>query len=354
MITTKIFTGNSLLQLILVLVLLSSCKKNNIEKMEYSGNDITNMAHIDRNKDNKTITFKIETEKSWQLYASVSTDEIDLSKPVLEGEGSGEFELDLNDSVRYYFQLVMPDGKAILSERHLPMSGGYNFRDMGGYKSKDGKFVKWGKVFRSDDLHKLTDDDLRYLSGIPLISIVDFRSEEEVNNAKDKVPVSVKEVYPYSISPGNLMNAENLLTLPSDSLDSVMMDMNKLLVTDSLCIENYRKFFSLLQDEKNIPLMFHCSAGKDRTGMGAALFLYSLNVDEDTIISDYLASNIYLGDKYGEYIAKYPNLKPLFQVKTEFLKAGIDQIKKEHKTVENYLRDILKVDIEKMRRMYLY
>lgn len=73
--------------------------------------------------------------------------------------------------------------------------------------------------------------------------------------------------------------------------------MNTLLVTDPLCISRYRKLFSLLQNEENIPLMFHCSAGKDRTGMAAALVLSSLGVDEETILDDYLLSNFYLADK---------------------------------------------------------
>lgn len=355
----KNISGNKILYITFVLfvsVCITSCDKHksSIKKAGYSGKDITNMADIKRNKDTKAVTFEIADIDNWQLYSGNSVDNIDFSKPLAEGERGGVFDLDINDTVRYYFSLVTPEGEAVLAERHLPMSGGYNFRDLGGFKNRDGKFVKWGKVFRSDDLYKLTDTDLSYLSSIPLISIVDFRSEEEVNNAPDNIPSSVKEVYSYSISPGNLMNVINPAVSSVEVLDSAMMNMNKMLVSDSACIEQYKKFFDLLQNEKHLPLLFHCSAGKDRTGMGAALFLFSLNVDEETIFNDYLASNFYLGDKYTEYISKYPNLKPLFEVKTVFLKAGIDEIKKEHTTVENYLRNILNVDMEKMQEMYLY
>ena len=88
--------------------------------------------------------------------------------------------------------------------------------------------------------------------------------------------------------------------------------------------------------------------------MAAALFLFSLGVDENTIFENYLESNTYLTDKYSKYIADRPNLKPLFEVKVEFLKAGIDQIKKDHESIENYLTKVLKIDIEKMKQIYLY
>ena len=88
--------------------------------------------------------------------------------------------------------------------------------------------------------------------------------------------------------------------------------------------------------------------------MGAALVLFALGVDEKTIVDDYLASNIYLGDKYAQYIAKYPNLKPLFEVQKNFIMAGIDRMKKDHGSVEKYLINVLGVDIQKFREMYLY
>ncbi|PXV62237.1 protein-tyrosine phosphatase [Dysgonomonas alginatilytica] len=333
-----------------------SCKDSNMkaDKAQYSGKDVSGEAFIIRNKDDKSAIVRIQTADKWLLYSGTSIDNIDFSKPVAEGRGSGIFPLNVPDSVRSYFQFVTPEGKAILAERHLPMEGGYNFRDLGGIKTTDGKFVKWGKIFRSDDLHNLTDGDLRYLSSIPLVSIVDFRSPDEIKRSPDKFPSSVSKDYAYSITPGNLLAAKSLANLKEAQMDSAMMDMNRILVTDSACVNRYKDFFTLLQQEKEVPLMFHCSAGKDRTGMGAALILFALGVDENTIIEDYLSSNIYLDGKYAQYIAQNPNLKPLFEVKKEFIQAGIDEIKKEHGTVENYLTNVLGVDIQKFRERYLY
>ena len=195
---------------------------------------------------------------------------------------------------------------------------------------------------------------LIYLSNIPLVSIVDFRSKEEIERGPDKVPASVKEDYALSISPGNLLAAASLDKLTVQQADSAMKDINRLLVTDVESIKQYKTMFDLLQNNDNVPLMFHCSAGKDRTGMGAALILSALGVGEDIIFANYMESNKYLADKYAKYIAEKPQLKPLFEVKPEFLKAGLDQIKKDHGSVENYLANVLMVDISKMRDIYLY
>lgn len=320
----------------------------------FSGENISEQAYITRDKNTKAASLNIDLDGKWFLYAGNSVDNIDISKPVLEGIDKGVFSIDVNDSIRSYFQLVSDKGQAILSERHLPMAGGYNYRDLGGIMNTEGKYVKWGRVLRSDDLHNLTDADLKYLSSIPLISIVDFRTEDEIKTAADKDPATVVENYKLSISPGNLMTAKNLTSMSSEEIDSFMLNMNKILVTDPSVIAQYKKFFELLQNESDTPLMFHCSAGKDRTGMGAALILFSLGVDEETIMNDYLLSNVYLADKYSEYITKYPHLKPLFEVQPEYLKSGIDQIKKDHGSVENYLTTILNVDIDKMKSLYLY
>lgn len=345
-----------ILSLLFMGSIIISCKNSNmrVDKAQYSGKDVSDIASIIRNKETKAAELQIETSGKWILYAGNSVDNIDFSKPVAEGEGSGIFSLNIPDTVRSYFQLVTTESKAILAERHLPMTGGYNFRDLGGIRTSGGKYIKWGNIFRSDDLHHLTDADLNYLSSIPLISIVDFRSEDEIKRSPDRLPFSVKKDYGYSISPGNLLAAKSLSDLKQEQMDSAMMEMNVLLVTDSSCVNRYKDLFALLQNEKNVPLMFHCSAGKDRTGMGAALILFALGVDEDIIINDYLSSNKYLGDKYAEYIAQNPNLKPLFEVNEKYIKAGLDKIKKDHGSIENYLTEILDVDIKKMREKYLY
>lgn len=326
------------------------------QKAEYAGEDLTGKVEIKRDQQTKTASIRINVPGAWKVYAGPGIEQIDFSVPVAEGKNPGGFSLDVPDSVRSYFQVILPEGKAILAERHLPMAGGFNFRDLGGYRTTDGRYVKWGKILRSDDLYHLTQADLEYLGSVPLRTVVDFRSPEEIETAPDKIPAGVTR-FAYSISPGNLMGAVtdfDSAEVDEEKVNALMVQLNEIMVSDSASIDQYRKFFALLQDDTHVPLMFHCSAGKDRTGMGAMFVLSALGVPEETIMQDYLLSNEYLKEKYAPYIAERPQLASLFGVKAEFLQAGIDRIKRDHGSVENYLRNVLNVDIEKMREMYLY
>ena len=194
---------------------------------------------------------------------------------------------------------------------HLPMEGGYNFRDLGGIKNLEGKYVRWGKIYRSDELKNLTDNDLKYLQEIPLLSIIDFRSEQEIKSAPDRVPNTVKKVYQFSITPGNLANINNIQSLSKEELVTLMQELNAMLVTENHIVEQYKKFFEVLHTEQEVPVIFHCTAGKDRTGMASALFLAALGVDEETIYENYLESNILLENKYSPYLQKFPNQEPV-------------------------------------------
>ncbi|MCD8264868.1 MAG: tyrosine-protein phosphatase [Tannerellaceae bacterium] len=258
--------------------------------------------------------------------------------------------------VRMYYQLDTRAGRAILAERHLPMRGGYNFRDLGGIRNKEGKYVKWGKLFRSDEMKDLTKEDVIYLNSIPLVTVVDFRSGEEIEESPDVLPDSVRAHYILSITPGNLgeLSMQDITSLSAEQSIGIMEAINRQFVTDPACIDQYKQFFSLLQNEENLLLLFHCTAGKDRTGIAAYLFLTCLNVEEKDILNDYLSSNMYLQDKYGAYIKQYPALAPLLEVKPEYLKAGIEAIRQNYGTTSHFLENYLMVDLKKMRDIYLY
>ncbi|MDR2282623.1 MAG: tyrosine-protein phosphatase [Sphingobacterium sp.] len=335
-----------------ILVGLSAC---NQQRVGYSGEDLTGKVTIMRNKDLKEPKLVLDVVDKWKLYEGRSVDSIDMSKPVLQGEGKGEFALPGNASYRSYFQLVTSNGSTILAERLLPMKGGYNFRDLGGIKASDGRHVKWGEVFRTGDWAHLTDDDLQYLHSLGLVSIVDFRTDEERKQEPSK-QIDRAKVYNLTIAPGNLSvsSLAELISFQKEQLDTIMIDLNRELLADQVSIKQYQEFFALLQNQESLPLAFHCSAGKDRTGMAAALFLFALGVDEESVIHDYMQSRVFLADKYQKYVDQYPNLEPLLTVKPAYLQSGINYMKKEYGTVESYLEAVLGVDIVRMREMYLY
>lgn len=342
--------------LFLIGMIMISCGKSQT-KIEYAGEDISSKIEILRDKSTKKATLRVDLDEEWAIYRGSAVDSISFKHLVMRGEGAGVFPLAVTDQERSYFLFVTKSSKAILSEKHLPMAGGYNFRDMGGIKTKDGRFVKWGKVFRADELSMLTAEDLRYLSTIPLATIVDFRSESEIAEAPDKLPASVKNHLLLSIDPGSL-NTTGLSgmkeMIEKVGADEVMKSMNRSFSTDSVYVNQYREFFEALQTKSEVPLLFHCTAGKDRTGMGAALFLYALGVDEDVIFNDYLSSNVYLEPKYAAMKEKYPELSGMLSVKKEYLQAGIDEIVKTNGSVEKFLKDMLNVDLAKMREQFLY
>jgi len=310
-------------------------------------------AYIIREKYTKEASLRLEAQGNWSLYAGSSVDTINRATPILTGNGSGSFFLSVSTYSRIYFELVCGAERLLLTERHLPMAGGYNFRDLGGFRTADGRYTKWGKLFRADELSNLTADDLKYLSSIPITSVIDFRAQSEARRSPDKLPPTVHFTYPIAITPGNLSSEGIQANMLKTNIDSHMKHMNRLLVSNPACVRAFRIFFAIVQNNLSAPLIFHCSAGKDRAGMATALVLFALGVDEATVMDDYLMSKIYLSDKYDAFIAKYPRAESIFTVKRMFLQAGINQIKRDHGSIMNFLTKELKVDVVRMRRLYL-
>ncbi|MDD4515208.1 tyrosine-protein phosphatase [Massilibacteroides sp.] len=231
--------------------------------------------------------------------------------------------------------------------RILPIEGAYNVRDLGGYQAADNKTVKWKKVIRSGDLNLLTDKDLVCFEAIPLKSYVDFRHSEEIRSAPDKYPVSIINQFHLPVETGNILSFQKMTP---EFAETALVDINKYFVRESQ--NTYKRFFEILMDGEKSPLLFHCSAGKDRTGFAAALFLASLGVDRETIINDYLLTNECLKDKYADLTARMPILKPLFEVRQEYILGAFDVIDNEYGGMEKYLTNQLGVDLNRMRELY--
>lgn len=332
----------------------AACAGHTEDTVGYAGRDLTDMVKISRNKDNKATSIVVAgIPYPWRLYAGQSVDMIDMSVPVYRGVTGGVYNIDVPRDHRNYFQFISGKDKAIIAERHLPVAGGYNFRDLGGYRTTDGRYVKWGMIMRSDDLSAITTEDVEYLESIPVNSIIDFRSAAEIAQAQDKQLSSAKH-YELSIAPGNMGDLSRFVKMKSEDVEAVMMEMNEYFVTQDDALDQFKEYFRILQEEGSAPVLFHCTAGKDRTGMAAALTLYALGVPEEIVYKDYMKSNRYLADKFKIYEDKYPELKPLFSVRKDYLATGIERIKKDHGSVENFLRGRLGIDIERLREMYLY
>lgn len=232
--------------------------------------------------------------------------------------------------------------------RVIDLEGAHNARDMGGFKTANGGDVRRGLVFRSDELSGLTEGDMRRLSGFGIKTVVDFRSKAEIECSRDRLPEHVRK-FELSIDCGDL--GPVLDEVDEQTGPKLMEDVNRLLVKESGAV--YREFFSLLAQSANIPLLFHCTAGKDRTGFAAAMFLSSLGVSREEIFSDYLLSSSGTRKKYGGLIEKAPRFTSIVIVRREYLAAAFDEIETNFGSVNSYLTGALGVDLNKMRELFV-
>lgn len=231
--------------------------------------------------------------------------------------------------------------------RLLPVTGAYNMRDLGGYQAAEGKYVKWQTIFRSGDLNHLTDNDLAYLASLPLRTDIDFRGQSEKDDAPDRMPPTVTQYIPLAIEGGDMSNMKHF---DRSKLPTMLQEVYAYLIRSAQ--DTYKEFFRIVSDDSSTPLLFHCSAGKDRTGVAAALFLAALGVDRETILDDYLLSAEYIKGKYDFIIQAHPEFEPLTTVKREYLEAAFLVIDSEFGGMENYLTRHLDVDTAKLCNLY--
>ncbi len=245
--------------------------------------------------------------------------------------------------------------------RHIPLQGQSNFRDLGGYQTEDNKTVKWGCLFRSGQLSNLTALDLDYLSSLPLTTIVDFRSEEESEEQKTLLPKTVTNEILLPITPGNLSKNQVMQIVQEGDIGlatKFLVDINEQLVLHNQ--SQYKAFFKEVECSE-APLMFNCTAGKDRTGLAAALLLSALGVNQHTVIEDYLLTNQYVNldiqriqKQFNLETQQAETLLTLFTVQEQFLDKALNTIEEYYTSVEQYLTEILEVDIALLKAKYLY
>ena len=226
--------------------------------------------------------------------------------------------------------------------------GFYNLRDLGGYTGVGGRAIKRGMLFRGDDLHNATQNDLVKLAKIPLQTIIDFRDEQEKISAPNRLPEGIRNYIGLEIKVGNILDIINVENGDSSVL---MVNVNISLVRDFQ--KEFRKFLQIAANASTGALFFHCSAGKDRTGYAAALLLAALGVDQDVIMADYQLSAAYIRPKYEEFIQNNPILAPLLETQQKYLGAAFETISNEFGGIENYLTTHLNADVEKLRELYL-
>jgi protein-tyrosine phosphatase len=244
------------------------------------------------------------------IYHGNSPETLQRNAPLYRIKGQTAVEIPgLNSDVPHYFEIV-PDKSAgrVVSERRLPLQGAVNFRDLGGYATTTGQRVKWGKVFRSDHLSRLTDRDVDFLKHMKINCVCDFRTSTEARRLPDRFPGdgSGEQIH---------LPIDNLRFDPTDLFEKLKRGETSWLTKEFLIegyILNIEKFapvwgevFKRLANSAYLPLVFHCTGGKDRAGTCTALILLALGVSEKTVIYDHGLSNIYIRDVVNKIYAKF-------------------------------------------------
>jgi protein-tyrosine phosphatase len=231
--------------------------------------------------------------------------------------------------------------------RRIALEGAPNFRDLGGYRTNSTRRLKWGCVFRSGHLALLTQNDQQTLINLGIRSICDFRSEQETKRQPNQLPHSA------DIQSLHLPIVSSVIE-PTQAIARVMKGDISWFTPDFM-IKSYLEkidrfhgvwylFFKTLSQASARPLVFHCTAGKDRTGVCAALILLSLGVSENQVIDDHALSNVYNADgihKIELTLSKVgidPNdLRDYITAPKSAITATIEHIHKQFGSTQNYL-----------------
>lgn len=234
--------------------------------------------------------------------------------------------------------------KEIKTSRLIELSGVINFRDFGGIQTKDGRRIKDGILFRSADLTDITKADQSFLEDFSVRTIFDYRTAEEANDRPDpQFPgVGYYRVAVNSENQDSYTSLDDLIGEDTDHLSSdILSDLYKNIPTGNRA---YKQLMDLIKrPEDNLPLVHHCTGGRDRTGIGTMLILMVLDVEWETIVEDYIYSNITL-KMYHENIfsqlSKVMSKQQVTQFKNDFL------LKEEYITLsrENILGHYRSVD----------
>jgi protein-tyrosine phosphatase len=236
-----------------------------------------------------------------------------------------------------------------MSGTRIELDGTANTRDLGAYEAAAGRRVKTGKLFRSDELANLSERDIAYFEQAGLKTIVDFRTPEEKRNSPDRAIPGARRVE-LPIDVGSLIDYMTLFNAPPEENRKYLVLGNRFFVDK--CQNEYRAFFALLANEANTPLLFHCTAGKDRAGFAAALLLSALGVSRETVLADYMLSGPNVSAHFARTIEAQPAMAPLLTTYPEYLNAAFAEIDDNYGGINDFLTQRLGVDLEKLRQLY--
>jgi len=217
------------------------------------------------------------------------------------------------------------------------LQGASNFRDIGGHTGTDGRRVRHGLVYRSDHLAGLTPDDHRALEPLRITHSLDFRGQAERAALPSVLPGAAS--VNLGIEPTMVVRVKALLAagqIPTEA-ETVALMAHTYQSFARNAIPTYARFFQHLIEQPT-PVVFHCTAGKDRTGFAAALLLSALGVDRDAVMTDYLLTNqLYRRSALVHTDGPAHVVDVLWRVQPAFLDAALDTVEYEFGGMGQYL-----------------
>lgn len=270
------------------------------------------------------------------------------------------------DPARLYFTLTPEGGEAVqVAERVLPLEGGRNFRDLGGYETLDGRTVRWGHVYRSGVMSDLTTNDYDYLDDLGIEVVCDLRTSQE--RAAEPTVWAAGEIEYLTFPDPAEDDASPFIAVfgdpevtPAQVADAMAQSYPHMAEQQAPA---YREMFDRLAAGE-VPLAFNCSAGKDRTGIGAALLLTALGVPRETVVTDYALSEqvvdyqeaflntdepVAADDPYA-FLRQLPVeiVAPLLRSDPRYLETALDAFVEQHGSVLAYIQSELDVTDEEL------
>lgn len=233
----------------------------------------------------------------------------------------------------------------------VALEGISNLRDLGGYPSRFGGRVRRGVLFRSASLTRATGADLEVLRGLGLGAIVDFRGAAERERAP--TPVDFVPRHELPIEPTVGASLRDILATRDATGEDLMVLLRRAYHAYALeCVAQYRALFALAAEARRAPVLFHCSAGKDRTGFGAAMLLTALGVAWEDVLDDYLATNrLWRGETVPSDDLPPVLRRQLMRAHAGLLEAAFEAMRHAAGSADAYLAQAFGVDAAMRARM---
>jgi protein-tyrosine phosphatase len=295
-----------------------------------------------------------------RIYAGTDPASVGRADLVGRGGGNGQVSVSsLTPGLRWYFALVPDHGDPlVIATRSLQLTTAANFRDAGGYRTADGKWVRMGLAYRSNGIGNLTDEELAQLERLNIQVVCDLRTADEIRRSPDRVPHGASDVSADVLADDadlirgmmsgagtqNAKDGQQSSNTGAQHAAPSGKDLEQRIYQDFVRLPSaqnaYRSLLERLADPAALPTVFHCTAGKDRTGWAEAVFLTILGVPRSTIVRDYELTNKYLRADALKIVRQSmsPSAPSKVFADPAALATAFDEVERDYGTFGDYLR----------------